>query len=102
MDSTGSEKAAPLIDEEWLQQWVAYGMLEIAMYLSKYDAFRRYCERRSSPVSGKPDVCRQSCGQRPSTGAGPRPKRDHPANLARALAGSPSWCSCADRIGDSP
>jgi hypothetical protein len=49
MDTTGSEKPAPLIDEQWLQQWVAYGMLEIAMYLSKYDAFRRYCERRGSP-----------------------------------------------------
>lgn len=48
MDTTGSEKPAPLIDEQWLQQWVAFGMLEIASYLTKYDAFRRYCERRET------------------------------------------------------
>ena len=46
MDSIGSEKSELLIDEQWFQQWVAFGMLEIAAYLNKYAAFFRYCEHR--------------------------------------------------------
>jgi hypothetical protein len=29
VDSIGSEKSALLIDEQWFQQWVAFGMLEL-------------------------------------------------------------------------
>ncbi len=47
MDSTGSEKPmSPPVDEHWLQQWVAFGMLDIAVYLTRYAAFLEYCERR--------------------------------------------------------
>jgi hypothetical protein len=47
MDSTGSEKpTSPPIDEHWLQQWVAFGMLDIAVYLTRYAAFLKYCEHR--------------------------------------------------------
>ena len=50
MDTNGSEKSALLIDEQWFQQWVAFGMLEIAVYLNNHAAFLRYCERRDKTV----------------------------------------------------
>jgi hypothetical protein len=46
VDSIGSEKSALLIDEQWFQQWVAFGMLEIAVYLTHHAAFLNYCEHR--------------------------------------------------------
>lgn len=50
VDSNGSEKSALLIDEQWFQQWVAFGMLELAVYLNNHAAFLRYCERRDKTV----------------------------------------------------
>jgi hypothetical protein len=34
------------IDERWLLDWVGFGMLEIAAYLSKHAAFAEYCKKR--------------------------------------------------------
>jgi hypothetical protein len=36
------------IDERFLRDWVAYGMLELAIYLDKHSRFDEYCARRDS------------------------------------------------------
>jgi hypothetical protein len=46
VDSIGSENSALRIDEQWFQQWVAFGMLEIAAFLNNHAAFLRYCDHR--------------------------------------------------------
>lgn len=51
VDSIGSEKSALLVDEQWFQQWVAFGMLEIAIYLTNHAAFLSYCEHRDETVN---------------------------------------------------
>jgi hypothetical protein len=38
----------PVVDERWFSEWVAFGMLEIAVYLTKHAAFQRYCESRDN------------------------------------------------------
>jgi hypothetical protein len=52
VDSIGSEKSGLLIDEQWFQQWVAFGMLEIAVYLTHHAAFLNYCENRDKTRKG--------------------------------------------------
>ena len=34
------------IDEQWLQEWIAFGMLEIAVYLAKHARFAAYLAQR--------------------------------------------------------
>jgi hypothetical protein len=34
------------IDEDWLQQWIAFGMLDMAIYLTKQARFAAYLARR--------------------------------------------------------
>jgi hypothetical protein len=38
------------IDENWLQQWIAYGMLEMAIYLTKQAKFAAYLANRDQPA----------------------------------------------------
>lgn len=45
MDPISSEKP-PIVDERWLQQWISFGMLELAVYLTNHAAFHSYCEHR--------------------------------------------------------
>jgi hypothetical protein len=51
VDSIGSEKSALLVDEQWFQQWVAFGMLEIAVFLTNHAAFLSYCEHRDKTAN---------------------------------------------------
>ena len=37
------------IDENWLQQWVAFGMLEMAVYLTKQARFAAYLAKHDQP-----------------------------------------------------
>ena len=53
MDSPGSPTPSLVIDEQWFTQWVAFGMLDLAVYLTKYAAFQRYCEAREARA-GRP------------------------------------------------
>jgi hypothetical protein len=34
------------IDEDWLQQWIAFGMLDMAAYLTKHAKFADYLASR--------------------------------------------------------
>jgi hypothetical protein len=36
----------PRIDEAWLREWVAFGMLDLAVYLTKHAAFASYLNDR--------------------------------------------------------
>jgi hypothetical protein len=45
------------IDEDWLQQWVAFGMLELAVYLTKQAQFAAFLSKRDRP--GKRAVARR-------------------------------------------
>jgi len=38
------------IDENWLQQWIAFGMLDMAMYLTKQAKFAAYLANRDQPA----------------------------------------------------
>ena len=38
------------IDENWLQQWVAFGMLEMAIYLTKQARFAAYLAKHDQPA----------------------------------------------------
>jgi hypothetical protein len=48
MESHDPAIASPVVDERWFCEWVAFGMLEIAVYLTKHAAFQTYCERRDA------------------------------------------------------
>ena len=37
------------IDECWLQQWIAFGMLEMAIYLTKQANFTAYLAKHDQP-----------------------------------------------------
>ena len=39
--------SSPRIDEDWLQQWVAFGMLELAVYLTNHAMFADYLSKRN-------------------------------------------------------
>ncbi|MDX6592623.1 MAG: hypothetical protein QOJ13_1819 [Gaiellales bacterium] len=47
MDPHAPDMDSPVVDERWFCEWVAFGMLEIAVYLTKHAAFETYCERRA-------------------------------------------------------
>jgi hypothetical protein len=38
------------IDETWLQQWIAFGMLDLAVYLTKQAKFAAYLAKRDQPA----------------------------------------------------
>ena len=38
------------IDEAWLQQWIAFGMLDMAIYLTKQAKFATYLATRHQPA----------------------------------------------------
>jgi hypothetical protein len=49
-----SMKSAPQssslrIDEQWLKQWIAFGMLELTVYLTRQAAFADYLSQRDQP-----------------------------------------------------
>jgi hypothetical protein len=48
MESTedGREPARPALSEAHVKQWIAYGMLSLAVYLERHAAFDEYCRRR--------------------------------------------------------
>jgi hypothetical protein len=37
------------IDERWLKQWIAFGMLELTVYLTRQAAFADYLSQRDQP-----------------------------------------------------
>ena len=52
MDGNDPAMTSPVVDERWFSEWVAFGMLEIAVYLTKHAAFESYCKcRAAKPVS---------------------------------------------------
>ncbi|MGZ4481717.1 MAG: hypothetical protein ACXVY5_05880 [Gaiellales bacterium] len=46
MQSPAPDPSPPVVDERWFRDWVAFDMLEIAVYLTRHAEFRRYCEER--------------------------------------------------------
>jgi hypothetical protein len=38
------------IDEKWLQQWIAFGMLDMAIYLTKQAKFAAYLAKHDQPA----------------------------------------------------
>ena len=38
------------IDENWLQQWIAFGMLDMAIYLTKQAKFAAYLAKHDQPA----------------------------------------------------
>ncbi len=37
-------------DDRFMQDWVAYGMLEMAVYLDRHARFADYCDRRDADL----------------------------------------------------
>jgi hypothetical protein len=58
MNSPTPPPSSLRIDEDWLRQWVAYGMVEMAVYLTKQAAFTAYLhsrdKRRNKPRRAQP------------------------------------------------
>ena len=44
------------IDENWLQQWIAFGMLDMAIYLNKQAKFAAYLANRDQPAKRRARV----------------------------------------------
>jgi hypothetical protein len=44
--SPSPEPQPLVVDEVWFREWVAFGMLELSVYLTKHADFLDYCERR--------------------------------------------------------
>ena len=42
--------ARPTVDEAWLREWIAFGMLELAVYLTKQAQFAAYLATRNQPA----------------------------------------------------
>jgi len=45
-----SQQPPRRVDEQWLQEWVAFGMLELAVYLTKHADFADYLTNREHRV----------------------------------------------------
>jgi hypothetical protein len=45
-----------IVDERWLHEWINFGMLHIAVYLTNHAAFTAYCENldESTPAPDGP------------------------------------------------
>jgi hypothetical protein len=46
MKSAAPRSTSLRIDEHWLKQWIAFGMLELTVYLTKQAAFAAYLSKR--------------------------------------------------------
>jgi hypothetical protein len=48
LDSSDNDREPPrpAISEAHVKQWIAYGMLSLAVYLERQAAFDEYCRRR--------------------------------------------------------
>jgi hypothetical protein len=46
MDCVDPDLDLRVIDPRFFAEWVAFGMLELAVYLTRYAEFEAYCERR--------------------------------------------------------
>ena len=54
MDSPGPGVARNPVDERFFHEWVAFGMLELAVYLTRHAQFAAYCiERDLRRASGR-------------------------------------------------
>jgi hypothetical protein len=54
MDSTDPHYREVEVDERWFAQWVSFGMLDMAIYLTKQAAFSRYCDGLNGDRSTPP------------------------------------------------
>jgi len=45
-----SQQPPRRVDDQWLQEWVAFGMLELAVYLTKHADFADYLTNREHRV----------------------------------------------------
>jgi hypothetical protein len=50
MQSHQPPRSSLRIDEEWLQKWIAFGMLDMAVYLTKHADFAAYLASRDQPA----------------------------------------------------
>ena len=50
MQSRPAPSSSRRIDENWLQQWIAFGMLEMAIYLTKQANFAAYLVKHDQPA----------------------------------------------------
>ena len=50
MQSRPAPSSSRRIDENWLQQWIAFGMLEMAIYLTKQANFAAYLSKHDQPA----------------------------------------------------
>ena len=46
MDSSASRVAHTAVDERFFHEWVAFGMLELAVYLTRHAQFAAFCYER--------------------------------------------------------
>jgi hypothetical protein len=51
MQSRPPRASSRRIDENWLQQWIAFGMLEMAVYLTKQARFAAYLANHDQPAT---------------------------------------------------
>ena len=51
MDCVDPDLDLRVIDPRFFAEWVAFGMLELTIYLTRYAEFEAYCERRDSPIA---------------------------------------------------
>jgi len=50
MDCVDPDLDLRVIDPRFFAEWVAFGMLELAVYLTRHAEFEAYCERRDSHI----------------------------------------------------
>jgi len=50
MDRVDPDLDLRVIDPRFFAEWVAFGMLELAVYLTRHAEFEAYCERRDSHI----------------------------------------------------
>ena len=51
MDCVEPDLDLRVIDPRFFAEWVAFGMLELTIYLTCYAEFEAYCERRDSHIA---------------------------------------------------
>ena len=49
MNPAAPQSTTLRIDEQWLKQWIAFGMLELTVYLTKQAGFAAYISQRDQP-----------------------------------------------------
>ena len=50
MQSRPAPRRRGVLDENWLQQWIAFGMLDMAIYLTKQAKFAAYLAKHDQPA----------------------------------------------------